>query len=84
MLFDEGDESKVGLWRSESGGPLGPADAVELPARETIVVLEGSVRIGVDGTTDLDLSSGDMASMPKGSSIVWDAGPGCKVLWIYS
>jgi uncharacterized cupin superfamily protein len=84
MLFDEHDESKVGLWRSDDGPARGPSDPVVLPARETIVVLEGSVHVGIDGATDLDLGPGDMASMPKGSSIVWDAAPGCKVIWVYS
>ena len=84
MLFDEGDASKVGLWRADAGPPRGPSDPVLLPARETIVVLEGVVRVGVDGETDLTLGAGDMASMPGGARIVWDADPGCKVIWIYS
>jgi len=84
MLFDEGDTSKVGLWRADPGPPRGPSDPVVLPARETIVVLEGTVRVGIDGETDLDLGPGDMASMPEGSSIVWDADPGCQVVWVYS
>jgi uncharacterized cupin superfamily protein len=84
MLFDEGDESKVGLWRADPGAPLGPSDPVVLPARETIVVLEGTVRMGVDGVTELELEPGDMASVPKGASIVWDPGPACKVVWVYS
>jgi uncharacterized cupin superfamily protein len=84
MLFDESDVSKVGLWRADEGEPRGPSDPVVLPARETIVVLEGAVRVGVDGTTDLDLGPGDMASLPEGSSVVWDADPGCKVIWVYS
>ena len=46
MLFDESDVSKVGLWRADEGGPRGPSDPVGLPARETIVVLEGAVRVG--------------------------------------
>ena len=84
MLFDEGDASKVGLWRSDPGPTRGPSDPVVLPARETIVVLEGTVRVSVDDATNLDLGPGDMASMPEGSSIVWDADPGCKVIWVYS
>jgi uncharacterized cupin superfamily protein len=84
MLFDESDGSKVGLWQADAGPARGPSDPVVLPARETIVVLEGAVRIGIDGAADLDLGPGGMASMPKGASIVWDAAPGCKVIWVYS
>ena len=47
-------------------------------------MLEGTVRVGVDGATELELGTGDMASMPKGASIVWDPDPGCKVIWVYS
>ena len=84
MLFDESDDSKVGLWRADPSPPRGPSEPVLLPARETIIVLEGTVRVGVDGATDLALGPGDMASLPKGASIVWDADPGCKVVWVYS
>lgn len=83
MLFDEGDASKVGLWRA-NGPRAAPSKPVVLPARETIVVLEGAVRVGIDGERNLHLSIGDMASLPKGASIVWDADPGCKVIWVYS
>lgn len=48
------------------------------------MVLEGAVRVGIDGERNLHLSIGDMASLPKGASIVWDADPGCKVIWVYS
>lgn len=84
MLFDESDTSKVGLWRADDGPARGPSDPVVLPARETLLVLEGSVHIGIDDGNELDLGPGDMASLPAGSSIVWDAAPGCKVFWVYS
>ncbi len=42
-----------------------------LPARETIVVLEGSVQIEIENGPTLDLSVGDMASMPKGAVTTW-------------
>ena len=83
MLFEEGD-AKVGLWRAEPGMREGPSDPIELPARETVVVLEGTVTFGVVGGRTLELSAGDMASVPRGSRVTWDPSPGCKVIWIYS
>ena len=83
MLFEEGD-AKVGLWRAEPGMRQGPSDPVALSARETIVVLEGSVAFGIVGGRMLKLSAGDMASVPKGSRVTWDPSPDCKVLWVYS
>lgn len=77
MLFDEGDESKVGLWRAEPG-PVSPTE-VELPTRETIIVLEGTVRIGIDGASTLELGPGDMASIPTGARITCAPAPSCKV-----
>jgi len=82
ILFEEG-LSTVGLWRSDPDHPPLPGE-VEIPARETIVVLEGSVRVGIDGTSSLQLTKGDMASIPKGSRIAWDPAPDCTVLWVYS
>ncbi len=84
MLFDLSDTSKVGLWRADDGPARGPSDPVVLPARETLLVLEGSVHVGIDDTSQLDLRRGDMASLPEGASIVWDAAPGCRVFWVYS
>lgn len=82
ILFQEG-VSTAGLWRSDPSSPNRSVE-VEIPARETIVVLEGSVRVGIDGTSALDLGPGDMASVPKGSRIAWDPSPDCKVFWVYS
>src|SRR4249919_1537902 len=65
MLFEDG-ETAGGLWKLEpdSRGP----QAHELPARETIVVLEGAVRIEIEGGPTLELGVGDMASMRAGQA----------------
>ena len=67
VLFEEGDTA-VGLWRPRD------EDAVEgnlLSARETVVVLQGTVRIEiVDGPT-IELAPGDVASLPKGAEMSW-------------
>ncbi|MGH2635804.1 MAG: cupin domain-containing protein [Actinomycetota bacterium] len=81
MLFDLG-ATKAGLWRAEGDERGDPVD-VEIPARETIVVLEGAVRVGVDGEPH-DLREGDMLSIPAGTMVGWDPSPGCKVFWVYS
>jgi quercetin dioxygenase-like cupin family protein len=82
MLFEEG-ETMAGLWKlgsDDSGGAQGH----ELPARETIVVLEGSVRIDIHDGPTLDLSEGDMASMPKGAVTSWHPSPDFREVWLYS
>ena len=58
--------------------------AGELPARETIVVLAGSVRIEVEDGPTLDLGVGDMASMPKGAVTTWYPSADFKEIWFYS
>jgi uncharacterized cupin superfamily protein len=82
ILFEEGT-STFGLWRSDPAHPSLPGE-VEIPARETIVVLQGSVRVGLDGRSTLALAEGDIASLPKGSRVSWDPSPECRVLWSYS
>ena len=82
MLFDHG-ETKAGLWRAEPSTAGGAAEA-EIPARETILVLEGSVRVAIDRGEPQDLQAGDMLSIPERSLVGWDPSPDCKVFWIYS
>ena len=82
MLFDLG-ESKAGLWRAEPDAMRGLVE-VEIPARETILILEGSVRVAIDRGEPHDLRAGDMLSIPERSLVGWDPSPDCKVFWIYS
>ncbi len=82
MLFEDGI-AMAGLWKPNpaiSGEYAVPA----LPARETIVVLAGSVRIEVESGPTIDLSAGDMASMPKGAVTTWHPSPDFKEVWVYS
>ena len=81
-LFEDGERA-AGLWKIGSGvGRAGKGH--ETPARETIVVLEGSVRIDMQDGPTLDLSQGDMASMPKGAVTSWHPSPDFKEVWFYS
>jgi uncharacterized cupin superfamily protein len=82
MLFDHGD-TKAGLWKADPDDMRGNV-SVEIPSRETIVVLEGSVRVAVDRGAPHNLSVGDMISIPAGAMVGWDPTPHCKVFWMYS
>ncbi|HEY7195616.1 MAG TPA: cupin domain-containing protein [Gaiellaceae bacterium] len=78
MLFEGG-----GLWRPDPD-TTGPYADLELPARETIVVLEGSVKVEIEGGPTLDLGVGDMASMPKGAITTWHPSADFREVWVYS
>ena len=82
MLFDL-DRDKAGLWKAEPGERRA-AVAVEIPARETILVLEGSVHVTIDGGEPIELRVGDMLSIPPRSLVGWHPSPDCLVFWAYS
>ena len=50
--------------------------------RETILVLEGRVRIEIEGGEALDLGPGDIASLPPGVPTVWHVTPPFKEFWV--
>jgi uncharacterized cupin superfamily protein len=81
-LFEDG-ETMAGIWKP--GSDVGSWPKTEqLHARETIVVLEGSVRIEIEGGQTLDLRVGDMASMPKDAFTTWHPSADFKEIWLYS
>jgi uncharacterized cupin superfamily protein len=82
MLFDLG-ATKAGLWRAESAAPRRLVEAA-IPTRETILVIEGEVRVTIDRGETYALHVGDMLSIPEGSLVGWDASPDCTVFWVYS
>ena len=51
------------------------------PHRETIHILEGHVRIEFADGPDLELSAGDLASLPAGVETTWHVTPPFKELW---
>ena len=81
-LFEDG-EVMAGLWKPGSDVGAWPKTE-ELHARETIVVLVGSVRIEIKDGPTLDLGVGDMASMPKGAVTTWYPSPDFKEIWFYA
>lgn len=82
MLFEDG-EAMAGLWKPDPAAS-GAYEGLVLPARETIVVLAGSVRIEIENGPTLDLSEGDMASMPEGAVTTWYPSPDFREVWVYS
>jgi quercetin dioxygenase-like cupin family protein len=50
--------------------------------RETIIILEGSVRIEIAGGATLELKKGDIASLPKGAETLWHVTAPFKEMWV--
>ena len=65
----ESDSIHAGLWRITRQGsmtlPWMP------PSRETMLVLEGEVRIEIADGPTLNLKPGSMASFPPGTEMTW-------------
>jgi len=81
VMFEDG-EAAAGLWKPDPDPAVDYA-GLELPARETVVVLKGSVRIEVEDGPTLDLGPGDMASMPAGAVTTWHPSPDFEEVWVY-
>jgi uncharacterized cupin superfamily protein len=81
-LFEDG-ETMAGIWKPGSDVDSWPKTE-QLHARETIVVLDGSVRIEIEGGPTLDLRVGDMTSMPKDTITTWHPSADFKEIWLYS
>ena len=41
------------------------------PGRETVLILEGAASVTIDGGDPMQLSAGDIASLPAGARTVW-------------
>jgi uncharacterized cupin superfamily protein len=54
-----------------------------LPERETMLVLEGAVRIEIHGGPTLELKVGDMASLPKGAVTTWHMTLPFREIWFF-
>jgi uncharacterized cupin superfamily protein len=53
-----------------------------LPARETILILEGAARIEIDQGSVLELTAGDIASLPAGARTTWHLTTPFKEFWV--
>lgn len=76
----DADGVQAGLWRMRQA----PAEPIpfKCPTRETILVLEGAVRIEIAGGPTLDLKQGDIASLPKGAETRWSITAPFKEFWL--
>jgi uncharacterized cupin superfamily protein len=54
-----------------------------LPVRETLVVLEGSVRVEIAGGPTLELAVGEMASLPAGARTTWHLTVPYNEIWFF-
>jgi uncharacterized cupin superfamily protein len=82
-LTIEDPTTTAGLWRTGQDGPR-PAEPVRIAQRETIYVIAGRVRVGVDDADTFDLGTGDVISIPAGAMVGWDPSADCEVFWVYS
>src|SRR5260370_40652809 len=53
-----------------------------LPARETVLVLEGQARLEIAGGPTLELKSGDIVSLPQGAQTTWHMTHPFKEFWV--
>lgn len=65
----ESDDVKAGLFRIPGEGRVSFPWTPE--SRETLLVLEGEVRVEVTGGPTLNLKPGGMASFPAGTEMMW-------------
>jgi uncharacterized cupin superfamily protein len=54
-----------------------------LPERETVLILEGSARVEIQGGPTLDLKVGDMTSLPKGAVTSWHLTLPFREIWFF-
>ena len=74
-------EMQSGLWRPLAGLTPDPVRWT-LPARETILVLQGSGHIEIEGGPTLELNPGAIASLPGGATTTWHITPDFKEFWV--
>jgi uncharacterized cupin superfamily protein len=79
-LLCDADGIQAGLWRPLPGVTPDPVTWV-LPAREVVLVLEGSGRVEVEGRT-IDLQPGTLFSLPRGARTTWHLTPDFKEVWV--
>ena len=77
----DGEGIQSGLSRfTEDPGPV----QWTLPGRETFLVLEGAARIEIDDGQVLELTEGDIASLPAGARTTWYLTTPFKEFWVIS
>jgi uncharacterized cupin superfamily protein len=72
----------VGLWKPN--GAAGRKIEYVLDADETLVVLNGTGEVRVDGSEPIPLHPGVVVSLPRGCHLSWPVDDEFRELWIYS
>jgi uncharacterized cupin superfamily protein len=80
VLFNTGT-MRAGLTRFTANVAPAPLTWV-LPQAEVLLVLEGAVRIEIEGGPTLELKPGDMAALPKGAVTRWHLTLPFKEMWV--
>ena len=68
LCATDGIEAGLSRYAAEA---IGQPIVYTAPGRETVLILEGSTTIELEDGGRLDLSVGDMASLPAGTRAVW-------------
>jgi len=81
-MVRETDALAIGLWKPN--GVAGARIEYQLDAEETLVVLQGSGEVRVDGGEPIRLRPGVVVSLPRGCELSWLVDDQFRELWIYS
>ena len=79
------DAVQAGLWKPKTvPGQSEYVVSVHLVWHETVLVLEGSGQLEIEGGPTLELRPGNMVSLPKGARTRWVVSDDFKEFWVYS
>jgi uncharacterized cupin superfamily protein len=81
-LIRETEARTVGLWKKN--GVAGERIEYRIYADETLVVLQGSGEVTVNGGEAIQLRPGVVVSLPRGCELSWLVDHDFRELWIYS
>ncbi len=79
-LLAETEGAYAGMSRFTDASVVGPWT---LPERETLLVLEGTARIEIEGGPTIELATGGMVSLPKGAVATWHLTLPYRELWFF-
>ncbi|HUG30333.1 MAG TPA: cupin domain-containing protein [Candidatus Limnocylindria bacterium] len=79
-ILVEDTTAYAGMSRFRDVSVVGPWTA---PQRETVLVLEGSARVEIEGGPVIDLRTGDLASFPEGAVMIWHLTVPFREVWFF-